>query len=154
VRFKNNFIFKYSPRPGTTANDRLPDDVPESVKRWRNNDLLALQAEVSADVHRDYVGRTVEVFVERISERTETPSRVELGWERGNGRATRTQLSGRTGGDLITVFDAPDGVRAQDLPGRIVPVEVVGSGPLLLRGELRRSDLAASDPVEAARSGS
>ena len=31
-RFKNTFIFKYSPRPGTTAIDRFADDVPEEVK--------------------------------------------------------------------------------------------------------------------------
>ena len=32
-RFKNSFIFKYSPRPGTVAIDRFPDDVPDEVKR-------------------------------------------------------------------------------------------------------------------------
>ena len=32
-RFKNSFIFKYSPRPGTMAIDRFADDVPEEVKR-------------------------------------------------------------------------------------------------------------------------
>ena len=41
--FKNNFIFKYSPRPGTVAIDRYPDDIPDEVKRWRNNTLLAIQ---------------------------------------------------------------------------------------------------------------
>jgi tRNA-2-methylthio-N6-dimethylallyladenosine synthase len=34
-RFKNSFIFKYSPRPGTVAIDRFADDVPEDVKRRR-----------------------------------------------------------------------------------------------------------------------
>src|SRR5205085_7414065 len=41
-RFKNSFIFKYSPRPGTLAIDRYPDDVPEEIKRRRNNELLAV----------------------------------------------------------------------------------------------------------------
>src|SRR3954465_11325179 len=35
-RFKNSFIFKYSPRPGTIAIDRHADDVPDDVKRVRN----------------------------------------------------------------------------------------------------------------------
>ena len=35
-RFKNSFIFKYSPRPGTVAIDRFADDVPEDAKRRRN----------------------------------------------------------------------------------------------------------------------
>jgi tRNA-2-methylthio-N6-dimethylallyladenosine synthase len=64
IPFKNNFIFKYSPRPGTTAIERFEDDVPTEVKKARNNRLLAIQSEVSADVHRRWVGRTVEVLVE------------------------------------------------------------------------------------------
>ena len=64
VPFKNNFIFKYSPRPGTTAIDRYPDDVPTEVKKLRNNHLLAVQSEVSTAVHRSWVGKTVEVLVE------------------------------------------------------------------------------------------
>ena len=41
--FKNSFIFKYSPRPGTKADELFADDVPEEVKKRRNNDLLAIQ---------------------------------------------------------------------------------------------------------------
>ncbi|MBT8485119.1 MAG: MiaB/RimO family radical SAM methylthiotransferase [Phycisphaerales bacterium] len=135
VRFKNNFIFKYSPRPGTAAFERLPDDVPEAVKRRRNNELLALQAEISASVHAEWVGRTVDVFVEQVSgHRSARPAGgVELGWDPP---VARTQLSGRTGGDLIAVFDAPPGVSPEELVGRIVPVEVRSSGPLILRGDL------------------
>ncbi len=46
-RFKNSFIFKYSPRPGTVAIDRFEDDVPEEAKRrrtmscWRHNSRYA-----------------------------------------------------------------------------------------------------------------
>jgi tRNA-2-methylthio-N6-dimethylallyladenosine synthase len=137
VRFKNNFIFKYSPRPGTAAERRLPSDVPEAVKRRRNNDLLALQAQIGAEVHAAYVGRVMEVFVERVSRGSPAAGgsvgRVELGWER---RGPRVQMSGRTGGDLITVFDLPPGRRPEDFLGRIVLVRIVGSGPLLLRGEV------------------
>src|ERR1043165_7960580 len=43
ARYKNAFIFKYSPRPGTTAFDRLTDDVPEADKRRRNNRMLEIQ---------------------------------------------------------------------------------------------------------------
>ena len=63
-RFKNSFIFKYSPRFGTKADTILIDDVPEEVKRRRNNELLALQNRISAEDHRAFVGRTVEVLVE------------------------------------------------------------------------------------------
>src|SRR4051812_959079 len=36
--FKNSFIFKYSPRQGTKADELYADDVPEEVKKRRNND--------------------------------------------------------------------------------------------------------------------
>ena len=62
--FKNSFIFKYSPRPGTKADELYPDDVPEEVKKRRNNDLLAIQNAVSLADHRRRIGETVEVLVE------------------------------------------------------------------------------------------
>src|SRR5215218_1769906 len=88
-RFKNSFIFKYSPRPGTIAIDRHADDVPEEVKRARNNDLLAIQGEISAANNRAMVGRTVEVMVEGESKLAakqasypSAPGTVELKWDR------------------------------------------------------------------------
>ncbi len=64
VRYKNCFIFKYSPRPGTLAIKRHPDDVPEEVKRFRNNDLLRETTRVSAEINRELVGQTVEILCE------------------------------------------------------------------------------------------
>ncbi len=68
-RFKNSFIFKYSPRPGTKAHELYPDDVPEAVKRRRNNELLALQTEISEEDNAEFIGRTVEVLVEGPSKK-------------------------------------------------------------------------------------
>lgn len=67
ARYKNSFIFKYSPRPGTAAFDRLDDDVPETVKRARNNELLAIQERISHEISQEQVGRTVDAFVEGLS---------------------------------------------------------------------------------------
>jgi tRNA-2-methylthio-N6-dimethylallyladenosine synthase len=141
VRFKNNFIFKYSPRPGTTAFDRLPDDVPDDVKRARNNELLALQNDISHDVHRALVGRTVDVFVESASAQRSAPRNgehhgVDVRWETPAPRRARLQLVGRTGGDMITAFDAPNEVDPRSLIGRIVQVRIQDARPLLLVGEL------------------
>ena len=128
--FKNNFVFKYSPRPGTVAIDRYPDDVDESVKRRRINRLLEIQSEVSRRVHQREVGRTHSVFVEKIGQKsTSGGGRVELGWTSGS-----VQLSGRTMGDLITVFDVPGEDAARRLLGSIVPVEVKKAAPRLLWG--------------------
>ncbi len=135
---KNAFIFKYSPRPGTAAIDRFADDVPEEVKRRRNHELLAVQSEVSAAVHRAYVGRTVRVFVESVSEkarknRNAADGRVTLAWDKPT---PTTQLCGRTDGDLITMFEGP-----QELVGSIVEVRVTASAPLALFGRLASSPL-------------
>jgi len=63
-RFKNSFIFKYSPREGTKAYNLFPDDVPEAVKRRRNNELLAVQNAIALEDQQAFVGRTVEILVE------------------------------------------------------------------------------------------
>ncbi len=67
TRYKNCFIFKYSPRPGTVAYDKIPDDVPDAVKRQRNNRLLAVQAEISDAISREQVGREFDVLFEGLS---------------------------------------------------------------------------------------
>jgi tRNA-2-methylthio-N6-dimethylallyladenosine synthase len=69
AQYKNCFIFKYSSRPGTVAHDKLPDDVPDEVKRRRNNELLALQNDISARVSAQYEGATVRAFVQGVSRR-------------------------------------------------------------------------------------
>src|SRR4051812_49301135 len=116
-RFKNSFIFKYSPRPGTTAIERFADDVPEDVKRRRNNELLAVQQEACAENNRAMVGRTVQVLVEGESKlaskpaypKAQGPGGVELMWEKRKRKpvdgSPSTQMVGRTRGDQVVVFD-------------------------------------------------
>lgn len=132
-RFKNAFIFKYSPRPGTIAYDRFEDDVDEATKKRRNNELLAIQAEISAEVHRAYVGRTVRVFVESISAKAKKAGNygrggVTLGWEKPE---EVIQLTGRTDGDLIVCFDGDP-----SLIGQIVEVKIDRASPLTLFGRM------------------
>ena len=64
ARFKNSFIFKYSGRPGTKADELYVDDVPEATKRRRNNELLAIQNAISLEDNQPLLGRTVEILVE------------------------------------------------------------------------------------------
>ena len=137
VRFKNNFVFHYSPRPGTVAIDRFEDDVPTDVKRRRLNALLDLGASISAEVHQSYEGRVVDVFVEKISPKSAKQRGVELKWEE-----MKVQLSGRTSGDLICVFEVDSEEMAQNLLGTIVQVEITGSAPLLLQGVFKSAVLS------------
>jgi tRNA-2-methylthio-N6-dimethylallyladenosine synthase len=94
-RFKNSFIFKYSQRPGTKAAEHLPDDVPEDVKRRRNQRLLALQDAISQEDNQRFVGRTVQVLVEGASKAA----------EKSGAEGPILQLTGRTMCDRIVVFD-------------------------------------------------
>jgi len=139
ARYKNCFIFKYSPRPGTTAIERFDDDVPDHTKRRRNNELLAIQSQISAEVHQAVIGQTVRVFVESISHKAAKAMAIDgggavtLGWEK-----SVTQLSGRTDGDLIVVFDADP-----SLIGSIVEVHIERAAPLTLFGRLAGQPVAA-----------
>jgi tRNA-2-methylthio-N6-dimethylallyladenosine synthase len=92
--FKNSYIFKYSTRPGTKADDLYPDDINEDTKKRRNNDLLAIQNANSLVDHRSRIGSIFEVLVEG-------PSKLAA---KQSGSGPR-QLTGRTMTDHITVFD-------------------------------------------------
>lgn len=119
AKFKNSFIFKYSERSGTKAADRWADDIPEEVKKRRNNDLLGVQnANCLAD-HKGFMGSTVEVLVEgpsRHGARESGPVR---------------QLTGRTMTDHIVVFDGHE-----RMVGAIVPMRVANASPFTLYGEV------------------
>ena len=120
--FKNSFIFKYSPRPGTKAHERLDDDVPEAVKKERNRVLLEAQEEVSLAGNRRFIGTRRQVLVEGLSTRDEKRA-VEAGPD------DIAQLSGRTMCDRIVVFDAP-----ARLVGRLVDIDIVAAGAWSLSG--------------------
>ncbi len=64
VGFDGCFAFKFSPRPGTPAED-LPDPVPESVKSARLSRVLELQGRLSLAQNRKLIGQVVEVLVDR-----------------------------------------------------------------------------------------
>ena len=94
-RFKNSFIFQYSVREGTKANERLEDDIPLDVKKRRNNELLELQNQISLEDNEKLVGETVQVLVEGPSKKA-----IKNGDE-----GPLLQMTGRTHCDRIVVFD-------------------------------------------------
>ncbi len=123
-RFKNSFIFKYSPRPGTKAYDLLPDDIPEDVKRQRNNEMLALQNEISAEDNAQFIGREVQVLVEGPSRNAEKRGEIEP-------TSGPVQLTGRTNCDRIVVF--PGNPR---LAGSIAKITVEDCTATTLLGQM------------------
>lgn len=99
-RFKNSFIFKYSQRPGTKGAELLPDDVPDDVKRARNNELLALQNDISEADNQQFLGGRAQVLVEGLSKAALKNKAANSGDEN-----PAVQLTGRTMCDRIVVFD-------------------------------------------------
>jgi tRNA-2-methylthio-N6-dimethylallyladenosine synthase len=118
ANYKNCFVFKYSPRPGTTADKRLEDTIPLEVKKQRNYELLKAQEEMSGELAREFSGKTVKVLVEGLSKK----SHLDKGMP---------QLVGRTATDWIVVFNGPP-----SLAGQFATVKITRTSPLTLFGEL------------------
>jgi tRNA-2-methylthio-N6-dimethylallyladenosine synthase len=87
IRFDVVHIQGFSPRPRTTA-ARQPDDVPVLEKKRRINVLLEAQRRIAEEANRRWLGRTVEVLVERV---------------------TDGELSGRTRQNKVVMAAAPLG---------------------------------------------
>ena len=100
ARFKNAFMFSYSPRPGTPGN-LFPDQLPEEVKSDRLQRLMALQNEIAVEENRKLEGSTIEILVEGPSKKD--PSRLT-----GRGRCGR-----------LAHFAS-----SQDLAGRLARVRI------------------------------
>jgi tRNA-2-methylthio-N6-dimethylallyladenosine synthase len=111
VEFDVVHLAMYSPRPGTHAAARMPDDVPLAEKRRRINDLLQLQRQIAARKTAAWLGREVEVLVE---------GRDELGRPFGRSRQ----------GKRVVVK------RARVEPGELVSVRVEEAGAGQLSGPL------------------
>jgi tRNA-2-methylthio-N6-dimethylallyladenosine synthase len=120
-RFKNSFIFKYSERPGAKGAEIYADDIPDEVKRERNNELLAIQNEISEEDNQRFLGDRVEVLVEGLSKAGKKQQEQSHG----------VQLVGRTTCDRIVVFD---GNPRQ--AGQILPVAIYDANAHTLFGEV------------------
>ena len=124
ARYKNCFIFKYSPRPGTNADEKLKDNIPAEIKRKRNIELLNVQNEISEELSRQFLNRTIKVLVEGPSKKARLNS---------TGSENKPQLVGRTATDYIVVFNGP-----RSLAGLFANVKITKTSPLTLFGELSR----------------
>jgi tRNA-2-methylthio-N6-dimethylallyladenosine synthase len=135
-RFKNSFIFKYSERPGTKGAELYADDVPDDEKRRRNNELLALQNEISETDNHAFLGRQVEVLVEGPSKTAERHAEHDHAHSDPESAEPRIaspalQLTGRTHCDRIVVFDGnPRQI------GHTLPVVIYDANAHTLFGEV------------------
>ena len=71
VKYDFGFMFAYSERPGTPAEKRMEDDVPNEIKKRRLNEIIQLQRQHSAFRMQQFVGKTVEVLIEGSSKKSD-----------------------------------------------------------------------------------
>lgn len=108
-------LARYSPRPGTVAERRMPDDVPAAEKMRRFRVLEALQEQIATEISARYLGQTVTVLFEE---------KVKSRWR------------GRTGTNRLVFVESE-----QDLRGQTLPVTITWAGPWSMIGSptLRQS---------------
>ncbi len=114
VGFDFAFMFKYSERPGTLAEKKLDDNVPEEVKSRRLQEIIDLQHELSLSSNKADLGKTTEVLVEGLS------------------RKSSQRVSGRNSQNKVVVFE-DKGYK----PGEYVKVEVVECSSATLKGVVK-----------------
>lgn len=71
VKYNFGYMFKYSERPGTMAARKLEDDVPEETKKRRLTEIVNLQQQHSAYRTKQFLGKTVEVLIEKESKKSD-----------------------------------------------------------------------------------
>jgi tRNA-2-methylthio-N6-dimethylallyladenosine synthase len=113
VRFHSMFSFKYSPRPNTLAEKRMPDDVDEDEKTRRIVALQGLQRSIQQELNEALVGSHVEVLVDAASRRRDS------------------EVSGRTSQNVVVNFPG-----VPEMIGRLATVRVERAGAHSVWGRL------------------
>lgn len=69
-KFDRVGCFQYSPEESTPGG-KMPDQIDEATKQARFEAVMSVQQNISREMHRKFIGETVEVLVEGFSEETE-----------------------------------------------------------------------------------
>ena len=83
-------MFFYSERPGTLAERRYNDDVPEQLKKKRLQEIVDLQGKLSLQSNEEDIGKTFEVLIE------------------GDSKKNKDQWMGRNSQNKVVVFPKND----------------------------------------------
>ena len=111
VGYDQAYMFLYSIREGTRA-AKMPDQVPEKIKKERFDRLLALQNKKTYQRNQKMIEKVYEVLVEGIGE--------------------RDNLTGRTKGNKVVNFKGD-----QTLKGQLVQVEITEANTWSLYGTIK-----------------
>ncbi len=111
VQYDSAFTFLYSIRKGTPA-EKMPDQIPEEVKKERFQRLLNSVNKIAAERNYVYGGKIVEVLVESVSKKDDR------------------KMMGRTRENKLVNFDCPKG----DWIGKTVKVKITEPKSFSLNG--------------------
>ena len=95
VRYDGAYMFKYSPREGTKAFE-MNDDITESVKAKRLNDIIDLQHQISFEINQSQIDTEEIILVE------------------GSSKKSDDFLAGRTDTNKIVVFPRDERINTGD----------------------------------------
>ena len=111
-------LARYSTRNGTVADRKMIDDVPEDEKMTRFRTLEDLQEQIVSEINGRLLGQTVDVlFEEKVKDR----------WR------------GRTPTNKLVFAES-----AEDLRGKVLPVQITWAGPWSMQGSLIRKPITLS----------
>ena len=103
-------LARYSPRKGTVSERRMPDDVPDKIKRERFHRLESLQKTIASEINERLLGETVPVLFEE---------KVKGRWR------------GRTPMNKLVFVESDD-----DLRGEVITVRITWTGPWSMQAQL------------------
>lgn len=110
-----SYMFFYSERPGTLAQRRYKDDVPEDVKKRRLQEIVETQNKLSLQSNQKDIGKTFKVLIE------------------GNSRRSDEAWMGRNSQNKVVIFSKG----SYDLkPGEYIQVKVHDCSQATLFGEI------------------
>ena len=70
VKYDFGFMFAYSERPGTVAAKKIEDNIPESTRKRRLQEVIDLQRIHSEYRTQQFIGKIVCVLIEKSSKRS------------------------------------------------------------------------------------
>jgi len=105
-------LARYSTRPGTVAERRMPDNVPDEEKWRRFRVLEELQESIAAGINARYLGEKVEVLFEE---------------------KVRGRWRGRTPTNKLVFVESEENLR-----GQLREVQITWTGPWSMQGSIAR----------------
>jgi tRNA-2-methylthio-N6-dimethylallyladenosine synthase len=115
AKYDMSYMFFYSERPGTLAQRRYKDDIPEVVKKRRLQEIVELQNKLSQESNKKDLGKIFNVLIE------------------GNSKKSEGDWMGRNSQNKVIVFPKGD---HNYKPGDYVQVKVNDCTQATLLGEI------------------